>query len=216
MGKFIDLTGRRFGRLTVIERKGVGNDGCVTWLCRCDCGNMVVVRSRDLKSGATKSCGCYHKEHASTPPRMSGEENPSYKHGQTGSKLYWIWSGMLQRCTNKNNKGFHLYGGRGIKVCEEWSNGFEAFYKWAMANGYSEGRSIDRIDGRGDYCPENCRWVDATTQSNNRRCNIVITRNGETHTLGEWARIKKLPYKTLLARYYRQGDTEKLFMELKK
>lgn len=212
---FIDLTGQRFGRLVVVDRAENRNKRTM-WNCVCDCGNKVIVGGKDMRSGKTVSCGCYHKEHYATPPRMTGTENPSYKHGKSDSKLFWIWSSIVQRCTNKNNKGFHLYGARGIRVCDEWINSFEAFYEWAMANGYSEGLSIDRIDNDGNYCPENCRWADTVTQSNNRRCNIIVTRNGETHTLAEWAKIKELPYKTLYMRYRRHGDIENLFMELKK
>lgn len=215
MGAFKDLTGQRFGRLTVISRAENRNKRTM-WNCMCDCGNSVVVSGKDMRNGKTKSCGCYHKEHYATPPKMEGKKNPSYKHGKSGSKLFWIWAGIVQRCTNENNKGFRLYGARGITVCEEWRNSFETFYEWAIANGYSEGLSIDRKDNNKGYSPENCRWATAKDQSNNRRCNILITRNGETHTLSEWTNMLNLPYKTVLQRYYKNGDTEKLFMELKK
>ena len=212
---FIDLTGQRFGRLVVVSRAESKNQRTM-WNCVCDCGKKVVVGSKDIRNGKTKSCGCYHKDNYAQPPRMIGRKNPSYKHGGTGTKLYWIWSSMVQRCTNENDKRFQMYGARGITVCDEWLNGFGAFCEWAMMNGYSEGLSIDRIDNDGNYCPENCRWTDSVVQSNNRRNNIMITRNNETHTLSEWARIKKLPYKTILERYYRHGDTEDLLRGLKK
>ncbi len=212
---FIDLTGMRFGRLVVVSRAENRNKRTM-WNCVCDCGNKVVVGGKDMRDGKTKSCGCYQKERCPTPPRMSGKENPSYKHGKSGSKLYWVWSSVVQRCTNESCNCYQRYGGRGITVCDEWKNSFEAFRDWAMSNGYAEGLSIDRIDNHKGYCPENCRWVDRIAQANNKRNNIIITRNGETHTLAEWARIKNLPYKTLLERYRRHGDTENLFMELKK
>ena len=137
-------------------------------------------------------------------------------HGQRRTRLYSIWTDMKTRCYNTKRAKYARYGGRGIKVCAEWLNNFQVFHDWAMANGYSDNLTIDRINNDGDYSPENCRWTDTVTQSNNRRCNIMVTRNGETHTLAEWARIKELPYKTLLMRYRRHGDTENLFMELKK
>lgn len=150
------------------------------------------------------------------PPALYGKDNASYKHGQTGTKLYWIWAGIMQRCTNENNIAFNRYGGRGIGICEEWRDSFQAFHDWAIANGYRPGASVDRIDNDGDYCPENCRWSDRIAQNNNRRNNILVTRDGRTQTLAEWAREKNLPYKTILARYHRKGDTEDLFRELKK
>lgn len=214
MPNLIDLTGMRFDRLLVLGRADSRN-GRTMWKCQCDCGNTVIVGGKDMKSGKTKSCGCYHKDHLHLPPVMRGEQNPSYKHGSTGTKLYFVWASMIQRCTNKNNKGFSRYGARGISVCDEWRDS-SAFIEWALANGYRDGLSIDRIDNDGNYCPENCRWVDSETQSNNRRCNIIVSRGGETHTLSEWARIKNLPYKVVLARYYRNGDNYKLFSEVKR
>jgi hypothetical protein len=212
---FIDMTGQRFGRLVVVSRAESRNKRAM-WNCVCDCGNKVVVAGKDMRDGKTKSCGCYHKEHYSTPPRMTGSKNPSYKHGKSGSKLFGVWASIVQRCTNKNNKAFHMYGARGITVCKEWETDFQAFHDWAIANGYASGLSIDRINNNDGYSPDNCRWVCSLTQNNNKRSNILISRNGETHTLSEWARIKNLPYKAVLARYYRHGDTDNLFKELKK
>lgn len=103
--------------------------------------------------------------------------------------LYGVRNGMKQRCGNSNNGKFKNYGARGIKVCEDWANNFENFYKWAMANGYKQGLTIDRIDVNGDYCPENCRWVSQKVQQNNRRNNHLITCDGVTHTLAEWSAL---------------------------
>lgn len=103
-------------------------------------------------------------------------------------RLYGIWTGIKGRTQNHNNKCYKNYGGRGITVCDEWENSYEAFRDWALANGYQDDLTIDRIDNDGNYCPENCRWVDRITQNNNRRSNHFITHNGETKTITQWAR----------------------------
>ena len=196
MSKLVDLTGQRFGRLTVTER--AQNKGRMTaWLCQCDCGNTIVVNGNNLKNGSTKSCGCYRKEYG----RKSLTGNNHQKtHGLCHTRLYRIWGHMKERCCNPDSPKYYRYGARGIKVCAEWMNDFEAFHAWAITHGYAENLSINRIDNDGDYCPENCEWATNEEQANNTSRNHMITYNGETHTIAEWARIKHIPYKTLFKR----------------
>ena len=122
---------------------------------------------------------------------------------------------MKNRCSNPKVERYKHYGGRGITICDEWTNSFEAFRDWAMTHGYADGLSIDRIDANGNYCPENCRWVDETIQANNKRNNLFVEINGERKTVGEWARITGIGYSTIIRRY-RQGDRgENLIREVK-
>ena len=183
MNKLIDLTGQKFGRLTVIERSDnvlVGNQSKTAWKCICDCGKEIVVASQYLRNGDTKSCGCFQREFAGR------------KHGFSKTRLYGIWCGIIRRCCNENDQAYRNYGGRGIKVCDEWKNNFMSFRKWALENGYSDKLSIDRIDNNGNYEPSNCRWATQMEQANNMRCNRILVYNGESHTAAEWGRITGL------------------------
>ena len=189
----LDLTGMHFGRLTALEKSNsiVSPKGkkCTIWKCQCECGNIIYARTDLLRNGKTKSCGCLNSEIAM---------RKSKSHGLSKTHLYNIWCGMVSRCKNKE---YSNYGGRGIKVCEEWTgnHGFENFYKWAIKAGYDETKSraeqsIDRIDVDGDYCPENCRWASYVTQQNNRRNNKLIEYRGEIKTLAEWCRELEIGY----------------------
>lgn len=199
MSKFQDLTGQKFGRLTVIKRVENTKNKDTLWLCKCDCGGETITRITNLKNGNTKSCGCLNKEHLL---------KSITKHGLHNEKLYNTWKCIRQRCNNKNNPSYKNYGGRGITICNEW-NDFKNFYDWALNNGYKENLTIDRINNNKGYSPENCRWADKTTQSNNKRNNRNYTYNNETHTMGEWAKILNVNYWALRSRLDRGWDIKK-------
>lgn len=182
MGKIIDLTGKTFGRLTVIRYAGKAKNQKALWECECSCGNRIIAQGVNLRNGNTSSCGCLHKE------KFNG-----YKHGLKHTKLYNIWGAMKARCLNPHTKSYKNYGGRGITICEEWINDFKCFYDWAISNGYEENLSIDRIDVNGNYEPSNCRWVDAETQANNTRTNRKIEYNGKILTIAQWEKATGLP-----------------------
>lgn len=161
--KALDLTGQRFGRLFVVKREGcLGKNAA--WLCNCDCGNSVLVRGYHLRNRYTSSCGCLHDECL---------DRGRVVHGKSHTRLFYVWCTMKQRCYDPKHEHYGRYGGRGITVCDEWLHDFQAFYNWAMANGYDENApqgqcTIDRIDNDRGYSPDNCRWVDMKAQNKNR------------------------------------------------
>lgn len=212
MSKLIDLTGQRFGRLVVVRKSDNvikrKNGTRVLWECLCDCGNTTIVCGDALKSGNTKSCGCLHDDTL---------REISTTHGFTSGKkerLYDIWAQMKMRCNNQNNKAYKNYGGRGITVCDEWEHSYSSFREWAYNNGYDEHASrckctLDRIDNNGNYCPENCRFVDYGIQMNNRRSNHTLTYNNETHTMTEWSEITGLDFRVIQSRIKRGWTIER-------
>ena len=196
MSKCEDLTGKKFGRLTVMSRaKNCKN--YAMWNCRCDCGNEIAVRTSSLKSGHTKSCGCYHRDVVS---------KANTTHGHSNSRLYRIYQHMIRRCSDEKENGYENYGGRGISVCKTWREDFEQFYSWAMNNGYEDSLSIDRIDVNGDYEPSNCRWATSKEQANNQRSNRILNYNGKDYTMSELADKFQISYNVLDSRIYRGWD----------
>lgn len=179
MGKCVDLIGQRQGRLTCVEylglrkRKDGHNDKI--WRCKCDCGNEKILTSQRFLSGKTRSCGCYKKQ--LIHERLYKGYN---------KKLASVFSCMKRRCYDSKSEYYYNYGGRGIKICQEWLDDYWKFQEWAYANGYKDGLTIDRIDNNGNYEPSNCGWVTMKTQSNNKRNNRRITHNGATKTLVQW------------------------------
>lgn len=175
--RFQDLTGRRFGRLTVISCLGKTPGGMSVWLCKCDCGEIRKVQIGNLKNGHTSSCGCYNAEHQADLRRT---------HGLSETKEFKIWLGMIQRCCNKNHPAFDRYGGRGIKVSRCWRNSFAHFLA-DMGNCPSEEHSIERVDNDGNYESANCRWATRAEQSRNKKNNVWLTLNGRTQIVEDWA-----------------------------
>jgi hypothetical protein len=186
LGKFIDLTGQRFGKLVVLRRVEdyiqPSGKPMVMWECQCDCMQKKVIAGTSLKSGKTTSCGCYGKEQ-----RLKSNT----KHGLSHSRLKRIYYNMKSRCYNSNTPKFKNHGGRGITVCDEWlgENGFINFYNWSFQNGYSEKLTLDRIDNDGNYEPNNCKWSTYEEQNFNRRNNRLFTINEETRTAKEWCKL---------------------------
>ena len=168
------------------------------WLCKCDCGNIVSIRGYSLRSGNTQSCGCIQKE-TNIKLRQT--------HGMAKTRLYNIWQSMKRRCSSPTMSCYKYYGGRGIKVCNEWQS-FEPFCEWALANGYTENLTIDRIDVNGNYALSNCRWITIQEQQRNKRRNHYITLNGETKLLKDWADGLGITTATLLERLERWDSVE--------
>ncbi len=189
MAKVKDITGNRYGRLMVVGRaEKNGTNGQTRWICLCDCGNRTIVHKSNLTSGDTRSCGCLAKETA---------RKQETKHGKSRTRLYRIWIGMKDRCGNPNNPH---YGGRGITVCDEWQSDFEAFYRWAISNGYKNDLTIDRIDNDGNYEPSNCRWVTGKQNSNNKSNNKKYEYEGQEYTIPELSRMTGINASTIRSR----------------
>ncbi len=193
MGRLIDMTGKRIGHLIVLRRAshGLYGRGHAAWVCKCDCGKKIVADGTLLRRGYYSSCGCMRRKRL---------HDIAYKHGMTNTRLFKIWSCMKQRCYYPKYIDYCSYGGRGIKVCDEWKNSFQTFASWAISNGYNNALSIDRINVDGDYTPQNCRWATNIEQANNRRNNHYLTYHGERHSIAEWSRIKNISYDTLKSR----------------
>lgn len=193
-----DLTGKRFGRLVVVSFHGRSKNRHAVWNCICDCGEKPACLGEKMINGETKSCGCIRREYMTT-------------HGQSTHPNYHTWAGMVARCHDPTDRGFKNYGGRGIKVCNEWRTNPAKFFSDMGERPY--GTSIDRIDNNKGYYPGNCRWADARTQNGNRRGCVMITHNGTTQGLGAWARQLGIGLDTLRKRIKRHSWSIKFALE---
>jgi hypothetical protein len=187
MKKIIDRTGRQYGRLTVTGKALANSSKHIQWKCLCKCGKKVTVFGSNLSNGNTVSCGCYRLE------QLAKCRAKRTKHGESNTRLYRTWLNMKSRCYNSNSANYHSYGKCGIKVCKEWRKCFVTFRNWALANGYSDDLTIDRIDNDGDYFPENCRWVTKAEQQRNKRNSVYF----QSTLLIDIAQFVDISYMTL-------------------
>ncbi|MGI9491753.1 MAG: hypothetical protein ACR2QF_05050 [Geminicoccaceae bacterium] len=202
--------GLKVGSLTVIEFLG-SRDQQKRWHCICKCGHKVEKTTKAINGAIRRksdiSCGCVALENV---VRLGKSKR---KHGLSGTRLESIRNSMVRRCTQPWRDNYRYYGGRGIKVCDDWKNDPKAFYDWALSNGYKENLSIERIDVDGNYEPSNCKFVPWEKQSANRRNNIKITFAGQTKCLTAWAREFGIRHHTLKARLNRGWSIERALME---
>lgn len=189
--KINDLSGRHYGKWTVLKFEGVIKK-TYYWSCQCECGNVKKVASANLLTGKSLSCGCLAKKLASERGKT---------HGLSKTRTYRLWSGIKTRCTNPNEQAWKHYGGRGVKLCGRWEK-FENFLE-DMGEVPSKLHSIERIDVNGDYCKENCCWIELKFQARNRTKNTIITHNGMTMCAVEMCEKLKLPYKLIIERMSR-------------
>ena len=193
MSKFIDLKGKKYNRWTVLSLDRIENKKAY-WLCQCECGKKKTICTANLKSGHSKSCGCLNRE-------------AKYKtHEKTNTRIYGIYNGIKTRCYNKNMNMYKYYGGRGIKMCDEWKNNFESFYQWSINNGYRDELTIDRIDVNKNYEPNNCRWIPMNEQHYNRTDNVYYIINNQKKCLAELCKEYNMPYQTVRKRLERGHD----------
>ena len=197
-----NLEKKEFGRWKVIRFYKIINHKTFWW-CKCKCGTEKAIDAHSLKSGTSKSCGCYNKEIASATMKT---------HGMSKSKLYYVYKSMINRCYNSKVKGYYNYGGRGITVCNEWKNDFVSFYNWSVANGYAEKMQIDRIEVNGNYEPSNCRWVTNKVNCLNKRDTIFVEYNNKKITIEELAIELKKDVK-LIYSWYESGNLERYIKE---
>lgn len=193
---FIDLTGKSFGRLTVISRAENSPSNQTRWLCRCECGTELPVIASSLRDGLTTSCGCRRAE-------LNRARNVKHGYARSGRKrtgIYHVWAGMIQRCNNPKTLGYDYYGGRGIRVCKRWLK-FENFL--ADMGERPPGLTIERRNNNGNYCPSNCYWGTREIQCNNRRNSVFLTFNGITLTMAQWSRKLNIKYLIIISRLRR-------------
>ncbi|HEX3058063.1 MAG TPA: hypothetical protein VHP62_01805 [Usitatibacter sp.] len=200
----MDLTGHRYGRLTVVSYEGMTPSRNKLWRCRCDCGGESIAQLGNLRNGTTQSCGCLHSE-------VTRQINS--RHGLSKTPEYQAWRAIQDRCYNANLPVYKNYGARGITVCQRWRDSLAAFIK-DMGPRPSRRHSIDRIDNDGNYEPGNCRWATALQQARNRRACVRLTHNGRTMSPAEWAAVTGLNYGTIMSRVEHGWPTERVLAPL--
>lgn len=203
------ILGKKYNQLTALEF--VQKDNSSKWYvkCLCDCGNITLVLPYPLRTGGVKSCGCLKIKNSKNFGSMQPLSKGNFKDGRTKHYLYGTWQRMIDRCENPNTKHYDRYGGRGIKVCDEWHN-FWKFVEWSdSVGGRPKGFTIDRIDNDGNYEPSNCRWADWNTQTSNKSSNRFIEFNGKKQTIHQWALELGINEETLRNRINRGWSVEK-------
>jgi len=196
--------GQKYNRLTLLKLVEKDKYYNALWLCKCDCGTEKVVRVASVRNGMIQSCGCLNSE-------LTKARKPGKTHGFANKeRLYEIWKNAKRRCYDKNNKRYEFYGGKGVAVCEEWKNDYLKFRDWAMSNGYQELLSIDRIDNDGNYEPGNCRWATVEEQMNNQSRNRMLTYEGKTKTMSQWAKKLDITYGAINHRVQRDWSMERI------
>lgn len=218
MKEAINMIGFKTGKLTVIARAS-SKYGQAMWLCQCECGNKHEYTGGSLRRGKVKSCGCV-RDNKRLRQEIAYRTIAKTKHGDCFSRLYFVWLCIRRRCDSPYDTSYKHYGGRGIKVCDEWNHDYLAFKKWALENGYDENAprgqcTIDRIDVNGDYSPQNCRWINMKEQCKNKRNSVLITFKGETLSTSEWAERTGLKQGTIYSRYKAGWPVEKVFSKSK-
>lgn len=203
--KFIDLTGKKIGRLTVLSLNSKGKR--TYWNCVCDCGKNKIIDGQHLRSKKTISCGCFSIERFT---------KFSQTHSKSHTRIYNIWCGIKTRCFDKHCKSYKNYGGRGITICDEWKNDFMSFYNWSMENGYREDLTIDRINNDGNYEPSNCRWANKYTQSNNTRRNVIIDFEGEKYSAKQFCSLLNINYIKFLYGFHKLNNVNEAIIYAKK
>ena len=191
--------GEKYNNLLVIG-ESTRKNGARHFECKCDCGNITVVRKFNILNGITKSCGCL---------KLIMTKKINTTHGMTKTPLYQAWINMKARCLNKKHKAYDDYGGRGICVCDEWINDFNSFMNWANINGYDKTLTIERINVNGDYCPDNCSWIPMSDQLKNKRNTVRLSLNGDTRIISDWSTITGIGRHTIHCRIKRGWSAEK-------
>lgn len=213
MSKNTDITGKKYGLLTVISRDlDFKSPKHTKWICKCECGNTKSIYKDALISGSTKSCGCQ---------MYKGKKGINATHGMSNTRIYHEWLSMRRRC-RPNTRDSKNYSDRGISVCDEWKSDFISFYKWAIENGYDDSLTIDRVDNDKGYSPNNCRWIPIEMQQSNKTNNVYFIYNGKKYCLRGLCKDKGFPYKTAHRRMQRMKargeeiDIEKLLEPIHK